>query len=234
MPPTSKTSSLGGPTRPAAWDPWRSALLSLAGFAVWACGAADTVPASPDEAEEPPRRPDGIAIDPTSAPPAPTDEATVSDGLVTLRTPLGVDVAVETVERLFRGVQREDGERVAALFTQDAIAITSAAPGNRQTPNAALWWDRRFSRLDYALLQGETVYRPSDVSVARGKDVLDGSAPPVADADGLDPADVVVRVPIMTPRVGQVRLLGDEMVLFLRRSGQEYKIYRMLEEFTLQ
>jgi hypothetical protein len=56
----------------------------------------------------------------------------------------------------------------------------------------------------------------------------------VSDADGLDPSDLVVVVPIMTPRIGQVRLLGDEMVLFLRRVEGEYKIYRMLEEFSLQ
>lgn len=204
------------------------------GVAVAGCGASSTDPAVPGDDEDPPRRPDGIAIDPTSAPPAPQDEAEVSSGIVALRTPLGVEVAVETVDALFRRVAREDGEGVAALFTQDAIAITSTQPGNRQTPNAGLWWDRRFSRLDYALLQGETVYRSDDVSILRGKELLDGTAAAIPDSDGLDPSDVVVKVPITTPRVGQVRLLGDEIVLFLRRVDDEYKIYRMLEEFTLQ
>ena len=44
---------------------------------------------------------------------------------------------------------------------------------------------------------------------------------------------MVVRVPILTPHVGAERLFGDEMVLWLRRDGDRYRIYRVLEDFQL-
>src|SRR5262245_51630414 len=74
------------------------------------------------------RRPDGVAIDPTSSPPAARDQAEASLGLLTLRTPLGIDRAIVTVNELFRKIVLEDSEGIEALFTRDALAVTTTAP----------------------------------------------------------------------------------------------------------
>ena len=180
------------------------------------------------------RRPDGVAIDPASAPPPAADRAAVGDGLVTLRTPLGVDVAVAAVAEFFRRVVLEDGDGLSALFARDALAISPNPGGQSQTPSASLWWEQRFRRLDYSKLAGEPLYRESEVAIYRGEDALEDSPHPAIQTETLDENDFIVRVPIITARVGADRLLGDEIILWLRREGARFKIYRLLEDFQLQ
>jgi ketosteroid isomerase-like protein len=197
-----------------------------------ACGGSGGSPATGDDADAR-RRPDGVAIDPSSAPPAARDRADASERLITLRTPLGADRAIATVAELFRRIVREDSEGLEALFTRDAVVVSTAP--SQPTPNASatVWWGQRFHRLDYTKLAGETIFRESDVSIYRTEDLFETSPHPAIRADALGEGDVVIRVPILTPRVGQDRLLGDEMILWLRRDGAEFKIYRTLEDFQL-
>ncbi|MCC6556262.1 MAG: hypothetical protein IT372_25155 [Polyangiaceae bacterium] len=181
------------------------------------------------------RRPDGVAIDPASAPPPAADRGVAADGLVTLRAPLGVDVAVAVVAEFFKRVVLEDGDGLSALLTRDALAIAPGSGGGQgQTPSAGLWWEQRFRRLDYGKLAGETIYRDAEVELYRGEDVLEASPHPAIQTDALDEDDVIVRVPIITARIGADRLLGDEIVIWLRRDGMRFKIYRLLEDFQLQ
>jgi hypothetical protein len=174
-----------------------------------------------------PRRPDGVALDPPSMPPPARDRASSADGLVTLRTPLGVDLALATVADLFRAIVREDPDAIENLFARDAIVVGPVAGGaNGTPPSAPLFWEHRFKRLDYTRLAGEPVYREADVEILRAPSEAGDGAP------GGD-ADVVVRVPIATPRVGLDRLFGDEIVLFMRREGDRYRIQRIQEDFQL-
>lgn len=206
------------------------ALALLAGSA--ACGGAGLDAASAEKAR---RRPDGVAIDPISAPPAARDRAAVADGLVTLRTPLGADRAVAAVEELFRKVVLEDHEGLSDIFFRDAVfvSVAPAGGGPAQTPNALLFWGGRFRKLDYTKLAGEPIYREAEIHVFRAEDTLDALPHPTVRPEALGENDVVVRVPILTTRVGAERLFGDEMVLWLRRDGDRYKIYRALEDFQL-
>lgn len=180
------------------------------------------------------RRPDGVAIDPTSAPPAARDHANSADGLVTLRTPLGVDRARATVEELFRKIVVEDGDGLEPLFTRDAQAITTLAPGGGgPTPQAVLFWQGRFRKLDYTKLAGEALYRGDELTYFRAEDLIDSPVHPAIRVEALAGADVVVRVPIRAARLGADRFFGDEMILWLRRDGDRYRIFRVLEEFQL-
>jgi hypothetical protein len=184
------------------------------------------------------RRPDGVAIDPISAPPAARDRAEVADGLVTLRTPLGVDRAVAAVEELFRKIVVEDGDGLESLFTRDALQVSSASPaaGAGQTPQALLFWQGRFRKLDYTRLAGELVYRDAELQFFRAEDAVDVPPHPALRADvlaALSGNEVVVRVPILIPRAGADRLFGDELILWLRRDGDRYRISRILEDFQL-
>lgn len=173
-----------------------------------------------------------MAIDPVSAPPAPVDRANAADGLVTLRTPLGVEVARAVVLELLQRITREDSEGMAGLFTRDALAILPTS--SNQTTQAKDWWDQRFRRLEYTKLAGEQVARESEFEIYRAEDSPELPAHASIRTGALGDTDVVIRVPIITNRVGQDRLLGDEMVLWLRREGDQYRIYRILEDFQLQ
>jgi hypothetical protein len=198
-------------------------------------GCASTGGLGPDEPARVSRRPDGVAIDPVSAPPPPRDRAEAAEGLVTLRTPLGVDRALSTVADFFHAIVLEDGEALDALFTRDALAVTSLAPGGGggQTPPAIQLWQARFRKLDYRRLAGELVYREPEIDVVRADDARETPLPAAIRPEALGDNDVVMRVPILTPHLGADRLFGDEMILWLRRDGDRYRIYRILEDFQL-
>ena len=178
------------------------------------------------------RKPDGVAIDPVSAPPAAVDRANAEDGLVTLRTPLGIEAARAVVADLFRRIAREDNEGMAELFTGDAPAIIPSS-SSQSTLQAKEWWLQRFRRLEYTKLLGEQVARESEYEIYRSEDGTEVASHPSIQTNALGDSDVVIRVPILTSRVGQDRLLGEEMVLWLRRDGDRYRIYRVLEDFQI-
>lgn len=213
----------------------------VAAVALCAVGCAATEPAVFPTASELPkkhRHPDGVALDLASTPPPTRERAASDEGLCTLRTPLGVDVAVGTVALLFQRIVREDTDGLDQVFTRDAVAAVAQGAtmggGMSQTPSYSLWWGNRFHKLDYTKLAGETIYRESELEVYRAEDLKTASAPASMRIDGMGETDVVIRVPIATARIGQDRLFGDELILWLRREGETYKIYRSLEDFQLQ
>jgi hypothetical protein len=205
----------------------------LANLLSGCAGAGPFATASPVEAGR--RRPDGVAIDPTSSPPPARDQAEATDGLVTLRAPLGMDRAILAVSELFRKIVLEDGEGLEPLFTRDALAVTTTSPnaGPAQTPQAALFWQQRFRKLDYTRLAGETLFRKAELSLFRAEDALETPPHPAIRIEALNDNDVVIRAPILTTHIGTDRLFGDEIIFWLRRDGDRYRIYRMLEDFQL-
>ena len=175
-----------------------------------------------------------MAIDPALELPEAQNKSDADTALTTLRAPLGTDVALATVANLFRRIVREDVDALSPLFTREVHVITGSGAGAQQTSAAGAWWDPRFKKLDYTRLAGELIYRESDIEIYRGDDELtQAPAMVLRTLDTLEETDVVVRVPILTPRVGADRLLGDEMLLWLRRDGDRYRIYRVAEDFQL-
>lgn len=207
----------------------------LIGSSLLGCGFGGTA-AFPAASELPNerRRPDGVAIDPASVPPQPANQADARDSVVTLRTPLGVGLALDVVAEFFKRIIAEDSEALGELLTRDALAIHTGSGGSGQPPNAGLWWEQRFRRLEYGKLAGEPVYRESELQIYRAEDVLATPQHPAIQPETLDDQDIVIRVPIMTARIAADRLLGDEIVVWLRRDGPRFKIYRLLEDFQLQ
>lgn len=201
--------------------------LTLAALTLTACGAGGLGPGDRDR-----RKPDGVAIDPMSLTPPPRAEASTRDGLVALRTPLGVDRAIRTIEELFRKIVLEDIDGLEAIFSRDVVAVSSTAPnmGGQSHPGVS-FWQQRFRKLDYTRLAGEPLFREQESRVYRAEDSLDVAPHPSIRTELLGEGDVVVRFPVLTPRVGQDRLFGDEMILWMRREGDRYRIYRILEDF---
>lgn len=165
--------------------------------------------------------------------PAARDRALGAEYAVTLRAPLGVERALATVRSLFRRIALEDSEGLEALFTRDATVITVQGPQQGSSPTATLFWEQRFRKLDYTRLAGEVLYREADVTVVRAGDAAEGRLHPAIHPETLADDDVVVHVPILAARIAGDRLLGDEMVLWMKRDGDRYRIYRSLEDFQL-
>jgi hypothetical protein len=195
------------------------------------CAASNSL--GPIDPDHPRRHPDGVAIDPISGPPAARDQAGVAEGLVTLRTPLGAERAVATVEELFRKVVVEDGEGLDVLFARDAVSVNAAAPTGGPGGSALLLWQGRFRKLDYTKLAGEPIYREAELQIFRPGDTVESLPHPSVHPESLGESDVVVRVPILTTRIGAERLFGDELILWMRRDGDRYRIYRVFEDFAL-
>jgi hypothetical protein len=191
-------------------------------------------PGDAGDDEDRPRQPGGVAIDPALVLPEPRHRVATDQPLVALRAPLGADVALGTLQSFFQRVVQEDSEGLQPLFTRE-VQILSGSGGVTQNATAiGNWWEPRFKRLDYGKLGGEPVYRDVDVEVFRGDDELTQAPAAIArTAATMEETDVVVRVPILTPRVGSDRLLGDEMILWMRRDGERYRIYRVMEDFQL-
>jgi ketosteroid isomerase-like protein len=180
------------------------------------------------ELPEGPRHPDGVAVDPASAEPPARGQAEAKDGIVTLKTPLGTDRALATIDELFRRIVAEDKEKLPELFTRDAVSVSPSGGG---TINAITWWTQRFNKLDYPKLAGEPVFRRSEAEVVRGEAALDAASTPAMRSEPLGDEDVVVRARVVTTHAGADRLFGDEIIFWLRRDGDRYKIRRMLEDF---
>ena len=72
------------------------------------------------------RHPDGVALDLAGSPPNARESAASQDGIVTLRTPLGNDVALATVALLFQRIVHEDTEGLDQVFTRDAMQLKAA------------------------------------------------------------------------------------------------------------
>lgn len=210
------------------------ALLALLALLATSCSSAPSFRTA-STLETGRRKPDGVAIDPASNPPPAGDRAQSSDGLVTLRTPLGVDRALLALNELVRVILVEDSDGLDALFTRDALAVTTNAPhaGAGQTPSATLWWKQRFHRLDYTRLGGEPILRESELTIYRKGDVLDAPPHPAIRLEALGDDDVVLRAPVVTTRLGADRFFGEELIVWLRRDGDRYRIYRILEDFQL-
>lgn len=202
------------------------------------------------ELDEAPRKPDGIALDPLSAPPPPRASAGSADGIVVLRAPLGVDQALAVVRELFEAVLREDLDAVHRLFTPDATFSTGSSapshgygygygyggPGYGASTRPRDVWSQRMARLDYGRLSGETLYRENEISIGEaagtdGSSVSPGRAP--AGVDEADPPtdEVMLHVPVAMPKLGADRFFGPDMTLYLRRSGDRYLIYKVVEDF---
>ena len=200
-------------------------------IALSACGSGErplrfaTATELPDE----PRHPPGVAVDPAPRLPQPASQADSDQGLVVLSTPADVGQAHEVIERFFGAALQEAPDELQALLSQDAM-ISSAAAGSRQ--HARPFWRNRLARLDYGALSGQVVYRRGEVETYRAQDVsqLRATRRPAISVSG---SDVLVRVPITLPRLGQLRLFGNEIWFLLRPERDGYKIVEMIEDFRM-
>ena len=173
-----------------------------------------------------PRRPDGVVLEPTPAVPE-VEESAAPRGVVALREPLGGEAVVTVVHQLVRAFEREDADALAALLTDDAALLGSAAVHGPRGSVLDLW-RARLKNLDYTRLGGSEVVREDRIERFTYADLGAPGAP--ERPQEMKAGDLLLRVPVATPRVGPEQLFGDVVVLLLRREGRGFKIAGFGEE----
>lgn len=202
--------------------PWsrRSELLVLALVAAgFACGPRPvrTADAPLTEAST------GVPVDPVSSVPPPADRANAVDSVVTLRAPVGTEAVMALVRRVFEAFHARDTAGLEIDADESIVDIRS------ENEMARARWQflselklRMKGTTAFEQLDVELMYRPQDVEIfARDELGLPGrpSRPASMGSD-----DLLVRIPIATPRLGADILFGDEIRLLLRRDGARYRI----------
>lgn len=193
-------------------------LTLLTSLASCSGGALDTAASTPRG----PRRPDGVLLEPPPAMPSVHERVFVA-AVVGLREP-ALDRDVEGVVRAYLSAfERED---IAALGD---LLGDAASPLGRPGGRASLvdLWRGRLKSFEYQKLAGTEIARMGQLE-RRSYDAFTGDGPP-RPAE-MRPGDVLVRVPIATPRVNGEPLFGDVLVLLLRRESGRLVIVGQADE----
>jgi hypothetical protein len=207
---------------------WRASSLSIArGVAIVACACIfgcgarrlHTLEAPPDQDAGP-----VAPVDPTSALPKPTDFVTSNAVVATLRAPVPPEQIAAIVHRLFQTFH----ERSTAALEPDLDDVIADLNVPPQPDQPKTYWVinlqvQRLKTTSFDQLEIDQMYDPQQVEVYAREELGQPGRPPRPPSMGAD--DVLVRIPVATPRVGADVLFGDEIKLLLRRVGETYKIH---------
>jgi hypothetical protein len=204
---------------PIPWSRRSSFFVAVAMGLAAACGPRPLRTAG----SPPPADSTGIAVDPISSVPGAADHALATESVVTLRAPVGTEAVMALVRRVFEAFHARDARAIDVDLDDNIIDVKA-----ENQPQKAKWqWvsemsTRMKATSAFEQLDVDAMYRPQDVEVyAYGELSLPGR-PSRPTAMGTD--DVLVRIPIATPRLGADVLFGDEIRLLLRRDGARYRI----------
>ncbi len=220
------------PNQPSSPSERRLAPLALALTAV-ACSPPPRSPSFPttDRLETARRQPDGVALDPLPAPTSPVARGEApSPWPVALLPPPPVEAALGVLRRVLDALTLENLAVIQPLLAARGSWVNPQSNSSSPLP---VHFRERVRRLDYEQLAGFPLLRESDAEVYTSED-LEASLPgrPRRPAD-MQPGDVLLRVRVLTPRLGAERLFGDELLVMLRPERGSYLIQRWQEEFQL-
>ena len=180
-----------------------------------------TVSSEPPKA---PRKPDGVLLDPAPALPNAADRASAR-GVVSLREPLSFEAIKEIARAYVRSYEHEEEATFSQLLTSDATPLFGGRAGRQPLLEQ---FRSRIKNYDYAKLGGSEVARLDQIERYELSEVgVPGSPerPPE-----MKPGDLLIRLPIATPRIGSEPLFGDVVILLLRRDEGRFKIAGVAEE----
>lgn len=198
-------------------------------LALAACGASSAGFVTASELPREPRRPDGVVVDPETELPASRAVVRSDIGLATLRAPLDERRARELMRAFFRAIATEDLPALASLLTEDA-SFRSPSGGERR--GALEVYRARAARFDFFPLVSAKIFDEASVEAYRFEDFEAEMSLPIARPEGLEPKDLALRVPIATTHTQAGRVLGDEILLIVRRDDQGIlRIRAVVEEF---
>jgi len=168
--------------------------------------------------EPPPRRPDGVVLEPAAALPGPMRRAD-ADGIVALREPLSSDLIAEVVDAMADAWERGQLEGMVALLAPDAGPLDGRARGRTALVES---WRQRLRAHDYPRLVSVELVRRDRIAHWEW-DELGGPDAPARPRD-MRPGEILVRAPIEVTHFGGERLFGDAMVLILRPEDRKLKV----------
>jgi hypothetical protein len=170
------------------------------------------------EAKNGKRAPDGVVLEPPPAMPVPVSRAEAK-GVLALREPFGDEAIRDVVAVMLRAFEQEDMSALTSLLTDDAALMEmQGRPGGRQI--LLNQWKRKLDSFDMKRIAGVEVVRLDRIQrIERREDDDDDTPGPELRKD-----EVLVRVPIQTPRLGSDRIFGDYWLLLLRREDGRYKV----------
>jgi hypothetical protein len=178
-------------------------------------------------AENPPRRPDAVVVEPPPAMPSAVSRADAR-GVVALREPLAGDAVGNLVSALVDAWQRESLEALTALLTADAGPIEARARGRNTLVES---WRQRLHAHPYGRLAGVELVRPERIERWEAEDLTAADAP--ARPPDMRPGELYVRVPLEVSRVAGEKFFGDVIVMLVRREDGKYRIAAYGEIDTL-
>jgi hypothetical protein len=163
-------------------------------------------------------------VEPAPALPKAVDRAPAR-GVVTLREPLGVEAARDVVRAYIHAFEREDVEGLGQLLTPDAGPLFGGRGGRGGLLEQ---WRTRMKNFDYGRLAGGEVARFDRIERFEYDELGAPGAPPRPPE--MKAGELLLRVPIATPRIGADQLFGDVVILLLRREESRLKIAGVAEE----
>ncbi len=166
-------------------------------------------------------------LDPPPAVPAAAEQASAR-GVVALREPVGETEALKAVHDFIQAFVRADKDGLRQQLADRATQLDTHGAGSAESLRA--FFELRLRSFDYTRLAGTEVYRADQVE-HYAYDELGGGGSRPRPAE-MREGDLLVRVPILTPRVGNDRLFGDVVVLLLRRDEGRFKIAGYGEDAT--
>jgi hypothetical protein len=202
--------------------PW-SRPSSYVAFVIAVAGYACGTQAIRTANEPHPEASTGVPVDPVSSVPKPADRAAAGEGVVTLRAPVSTEAVMALVRRVFEAFHARETSGIELDLDDNIVdvraegEITKARWQFISELRLRMKGTNAFEQLDVDLM-----YRAQDVEIfARDELSLPGrpSRPASMGAD-----DLLVRIPVATPRLGADILFGDEIRLLLRRDGSRYRI----------
>ncbi|MBM4374029.1 MAG: hypothetical protein FJ095_03015 [Deltaproteobacteria bacterium] len=211
----------------------RTGLVATVGLAlVVGCATAGGGFASARRLPSEPARPDGVALDRSNSLAPPRGRADASEGVVTLRTPLGVDAARRTLREFFEAVVAEDVGRLGALASPTAVVSDLRSGAADRAQNFGFSWRLRFGKHDFLGLAPASLYRESELESFDARDP--GSLPlelrGANSGEAPEPEDVILRATILSQGTKGERLFGDTLTFWLRRVEERYVVSRVAEE----
>ncbi len=163
-----------------------------------------------NDASAPPRRPDGVVLEPPPALPAVAGTAEAR-GVVALREPFSEAAVVRIVEAVLDAWQRESLPALVALLTPDADALDSRVRGRAALEDA---WKQRLQAHEYHRLAGLELVRPERIRRWSYED-LGGKGAPSRPPE-MKTGDLYVRAPVEVTHSAGEKLFSDVLVLVLR------------------
>jgi hypothetical protein len=169
-----------------------------------------------------------VIADPIFLAPGATIRAEASAGIAALTPPLADRLARRAIDAFFSALTAKDIGRLAAAVTPDAVMTGLTHRG----PASLLELCRsRMATLRYDLLASERLYRAADVETYAYEDLEQPELRQRGRPVEMQPGDLYVRVPMAVVRAGSDRVFGDELGFVLRRTGPQFKVRAVLDDF---